>query len=367
MPERNAPFKYFNRNARRVMSLAHEEALRLNHTYVGTEHLLLGLVRVEKGSAVQILRKLGVEPKHVIGAVERRVGRGERPPSGKPKLAPRVRRVIEHAFTQAQSLNHSRIRVAHLLLGLIFEDDSEGIQALKHDLNVKIDELEAQTKAVLAQTKTRRTANRAKSTTSFWNGSKAKDKDSKTPLTDQLDFNENARRVMFLAQEETLRLHHTYVGTEHFLLGLVRVEKGSAVQILRKLGVEPRHVIGAVKRRVGRGERPPSSPPKLAPRVRRVIEHAFTQAQSLNHSRIRVAHLLLGFILEDDSVGIRVLKYDLNVKIDELEAQTKAVLAQTPNAVAGQRQGQQDPADGPVGLRSDGGGNGSAKRAGTGS
>ena len=173
MPERNDPFKHFSTNARRVMSLAHEEALRLNHTYVGTEHFLLGLVRVEKGSAVQILRKLGVEPKHVIGAVERRVGRGERPPSGKPKLAPRVRRVIEHAFIQAKSLNHPLIRVAHLLLGLIFEDDSVGIRVLM-DLDVKIHELEAQTKAVLAQTPQR--------------GSKARDKASKTPLTDQLGF-----------------------------------------------------------------------------------------------------------------------------------------------------------------------------------
>ena len=171
--QRSDPFRHFSSNARRVMSLAHEEALRLNHAYVGTEHFLLGLVRVEKGSAVQILRKLGVEPKHVISAVERRVGRGERPPSGKPKLAPRVRRVIEHAFTQAKGLNHPRIRVAHLLLGLIFEDDSVGIRVLM-DLDVKIHELEVQTKAVLAQTPQR--------------GSKAKDKDNKTPLTDQLGF-----------------------------------------------------------------------------------------------------------------------------------------------------------------------------------
>ena len=173
MSERS-PFSYFSTNAKRVMSLAQEEALRLNHTYVGTEHFLLGLVRVEKGSAVQILRQLGVEPKHVIGAVERRVGRGERPPSGKPKLAPRVRRVIEHAFAQAKNLDHNKIRVAHLLLGFISEDDSVGIQVLKTDLGVKIDELEAQTKAVLVQTPQR--------------DSKAKGKDGRTPLTDQLGF-----------------------------------------------------------------------------------------------------------------------------------------------------------------------------------
>ncbi len=169
---RNDPFKFFSTNARRVMSLAHEEAVRLNHAYVGTEHFLLGLVRVEKGTAVQVLRKLGVEPKQVIRAVEHKVGRGERPPSGKPKLAPRVRTVLEHAFTQAKGLNHPKIRVAHLLLGLISETDSVAVRVLV-DLGIKIEDLKSQIQSILAQTPA---------------SSKGKNGDSKTPLTDQLGF-----------------------------------------------------------------------------------------------------------------------------------------------------------------------------------
>lgn len=172
MPDRKTdPFKFFSPNARRVMSVAHEEALRLSHTYVGTEHFLLGLVRVEKGSAVQILRKLGVEPKQVIRAVEHKVGRGERPPSGKPKLAPRVRTVIEHALAQAKGLGHTRIHVAHLLMGLIAEADSVAVRVLL-DLGVKLEDLKAQTQSALAQTST--------------GGRKSKEDDSQTPLADQL-------------------------------------------------------------------------------------------------------------------------------------------------------------------------------------
>src|SRR5947208_10044085 len=81
----------FTKRARRVLTLAQEEALRLNHNYIGTEHLLLGLVREENGVAVKVLRELGVEPGQVIRAVERTVGRGERAPFGKPTLAPRTK------------------------------------------------------------------------------------------------------------------------------------------------------------------------------------------------------------------------------------------------------------------------------------
>ena len=94
----------FTKRARRVLTLAQEEALRLNHNYIGTEHLLLGLVREENGVAVKVLRELGVEPVQIIRAVERTVGRGERPPFGKPTLAPRTKRVIELAVDEARKL-----------------------------------------------------------------------------------------------------------------------------------------------------------------------------------------------------------------------------------------------------------------------
>ena len=107
----------FTKRARRVLTLAQEEALRLNHNYIGTEHLLLGLVREENGVAVKVLRELGVEPGQVIRAVERTVGRGERAPFGKPTLAPRTKRVIELAVDEARLMGHHYIGTEHLLVG----------------------------------------------------------------------------------------------------------------------------------------------------------------------------------------------------------------------------------------------------------
>lgn len=101
---------HFTKRPRRVLTLAQEEALRLNHNYIGTEHLLLGLVREENGVAVKVLRELGVEPvAEIIRAVERTVGRGERPPFGKPTLAPRTKRVIELAVDEARLMGHHYI------------------------------------------------------------------------------------------------------------------------------------------------------------------------------------------------------------------------------------------------------------------
>ena len=93
----------FSKRARKVLTMAQEEAQRLNHNYIGTEHLLLGLVKEDQGVAVKVLRELGVEPIQVIRAIEKAVGRGDRPPYGKPTLAPRTKRVIELAVEEARN------------------------------------------------------------------------------------------------------------------------------------------------------------------------------------------------------------------------------------------------------------------------
>ena len=112
-------FDRFTKRARRVLTLAQEEAQRLNHNYIGTEHLLLGLVREENGVAVRVLRDLGVDPKQVRERVERTVGRGQRAMYGKLSLTPRTKRVIELAVDEARRLGHHYIGTEHLLLGLV--------------------------------------------------------------------------------------------------------------------------------------------------------------------------------------------------------------------------------------------------------
>ena len=120
-------FDKFTERARRVLTLAQEEAQRFNHKYIGTEHLLLGLVREGDGVAAKVLSNLGVELNKVRSAVEFIIGRGDRSTSGEIGLTPRAKRVIELAVDEARRLNHSYIGTEHLLLGLVRE--GEGIAA----------------------------------------------------------------------------------------------------------------------------------------------------------------------------------------------------------------------------------------------
>ena len=120
-------FDKFTERARKVLTLAQEEAQRFNHNYIGTEHLLLGLVREGEGVAAHVLENLGVELNKVRSAVEFIIGRGDRPVIGEIGLTPRAKKVIELAVDEARRLNHHYIGTEHLLLGLVRE--GEGIAA----------------------------------------------------------------------------------------------------------------------------------------------------------------------------------------------------------------------------------------------
>jgi hypothetical protein len=136
--------------ARRVLSLAQEEARRLNHTRMGTEHLLLGLVREGQGVAAQVLTNLGVELEQARGAVEAIIGRGDHPVTGEVGVTPRVKKVIELAVDDARRLSHHYIGTEHLLLGLVREGDGIGGRVLK-DMGVTPDRARAETLRVLGQ------------------------------------------------------------------------------------------------------------------------------------------------------------------------------------------------------------------------
>src|SRR3970282_980433 len=111
-------FDKFTERARRVLTLAQEEALRFNHNYIGTEHLLLGLVREGEGVAAKGLATRGYELNKLGPAVEFISGRGERAVMGDIGLTPRAKKVIELAVDEARRLGHHYIGTEHLLLGL---------------------------------------------------------------------------------------------------------------------------------------------------------------------------------------------------------------------------------------------------------
>jgi len=120
-------FERFTERARRVIILAQEEAKRLNHSAVGTEHILLGIIREGEGVASKVLESLNISPDRVRSEIEAAIGRGERTPYEEVAFTPRAKKVLELALDEARRLGHNYIGTEHLLLGLIRE--GEGVAA----------------------------------------------------------------------------------------------------------------------------------------------------------------------------------------------------------------------------------------------
>jgi ATP-dependent Clp protease ATP-binding subunit ClpC len=168
-------FDKFTDRARKVLTLAQDEAQRFNHNYIGTEHLLLGLVREGEGVAARVLENMNVELPKVRTAVEFIIGRGDRPVVGEVGLTPRAKRVIELAIDEARRLGHNYIGTEHLLLGLVRE--GEGIAAgVLESLGVNLDKVRHEVIRVLSQSSSAAPAQESK-------------RASKTPTVDQLGIN----------------------------------------------------------------------------------------------------------------------------------------------------------------------------------
>jgi ATP-dependent Clp protease ATP-binding subunit ClpC len=123
-------FERFTDRARRVVVLAQEEARMLNHNYIGTEHLLLGLIHEGEGVAARALESLGVSMEAVRAQVEQIIGQGQEAPSGHIPFTPRAKEVLELSLREARQLGHDYIGTEHLLLGLLREGQGVAAQVL---------------------------------------------------------------------------------------------------------------------------------------------------------------------------------------------------------------------------------------------
>src|SRR4026207_1390604 len=123
-------FERFTDRARRVVVLAQEEARMLNHNYIGTEHILLGLIHEGEGVAAKALESLGISLEAVRSQVEEIIGQGGSSPSGHLPFTPRAKKVVELSLREALQLGHNYIGTEHILLGLIREGEGVAAQVL---------------------------------------------------------------------------------------------------------------------------------------------------------------------------------------------------------------------------------------------
>jgi ATP-dependent Clp protease ATP-binding subunit ClpC len=178
----------FTQRARRVLSLAQEEAERFQHNYIGTEHLLLGLIREDGGVAGRVLRELGLDQRRVEELVERMTRASARTTTIQPELSPGTKRVLELAVDEARRMGHHYIGTEHLLLGLVRLPEGVAIDILKR-LNVNPEDVRRQTRRVLQESPVQQKDPPPEEPATAGRSPKnpgRKDDKSKTPLVDQL-------------------------------------------------------------------------------------------------------------------------------------------------------------------------------------
>jgi len=147
------PFERFTERAKRVLTLAQEEAERSHHSYIGTEHLLLGILRECEGTGAQVLTNLGVEIGRVRNAIESVLGRNERIVIQQIIPTSRVKKVIEISFEEARRMGENHVGTGHLLLGLLIE--GEGIAAhVLEDLGTNLKRVRGEIERVRLEART---------------------------------------------------------------------------------------------------------------------------------------------------------------------------------------------------------------------
>ena len=288
----------FTAATKRALKGAEEEARRLQHGYIGTEHLLLGLLRVEDDVTARLLTGVRVELANVQIAVESIIGRGDQPATGTMHPTPRTKKVLALAGEEAQRFGRDAVDTPHLLLGLVRE--GRGVAAgVLESLGAKLGTLRAAVETLPEDAEGEQEGDNDAGGTPWW-----EQVDGSTAPDGRFDLlTARVKKVLVLAEEEARRLNHNYIGTEHLLLGLVREGKGTGSVVLGDLG----KVRSAVELVVRRGERRAAGEVQLNPQATQTIELAVEEARRLRHGYVGTEHLLLGLVREGESPAASVL------------------------------------------------------------
>ena len=327
-------FDKFDEQARHALHNAQKEAQRLQHNFIGTEHLLLGLIRDETNVATTILRNMNIDLVQVRDSVEFIISRGDRIVAGPSiGLTPRSKTVIELSVDEARRLNHHYIGTEHILLGLIRE--GEGIAAgVLESLGVN------RAKAHTAMIQTLHNEISTSSTTASEQAVNVPPRSINSSITPRTDvvvqtqsnrpydnylLTQQAYTILQRAQEEALRFSHNYIGTEHLLLGMVREDEGVAGAVLYNLGIDLNRVRKAVEFIIGRGDRIVLGEIDLTPRAKKILKLASEEAKRMNNTYLGTEHLLLGMVEEGEGIAAGVLN-NLGVYPQNVRAETSRVL-----------------------------------------
>jgi ATP-dependent Clp protease ATP-binding subunit ClpA len=288
---RRGQFERFTEGARRVVALARAEARTLKHDFVGSEHMLLGLLREQEGIAARVLGSLDITVERIQATVVRSAGLGHAVAAGQLQFTPGARQALELALREALRLGDNYIGTEHILLGLAL--DREGVAAgILLDFDADSETLRSKVIGILSGTGYRPPSAAG----------------SAGELSGMLErFSEHARDVIDWARREARALGHDHIGDEHILLGLLREREGHAGRALEALGVTVEQARDRVLERVPGGKPALTGQRPLTPRTKRIVERALREALAHGHTYIHTEHILLGLVRETEGTGHAVL------------------------------------------------------------
>jgi ATP-dependent Clp protease ATP-binding subunit ClpA len=374
-------FDRFTNQANRVLRLAGDEARRLGHDYVGTEHVLLGLLREGTNLAARVLARLGIELRTARLVVETQIPGHHSPlPASSLPRTPRVQQALDQAVEEARRLGHDFfVGPEHLLLALLHDEDGTaahllarlgrpprdvraalladpGLSAVPElsprgittgpappgpvEDNIQraqeVDHLQnnpaAQPGLNLQLPDVARPVVRQGGLAGLWRsllrllGLGAPASAQRVPAIEDL-CTQQLREVLRDAEREARRHNHEYVGAEHLLLGLLGPSGGAGAAVLRNLGLNLDVVRREVERIVPRGPDlvlPAELP--LTPRAEKVVEYAATEARHLGQGSVGTEHLLLGLLREQEAIPAQVLM-NLGIDLQQVRRQVLRLLA----------------------------------------
>jgi ATP-dependent Clp protease ATP-binding subunit ClpA len=320
-------FERFTDRARRVVVLAQEESRRLNHNFIGTEHILLGLIQEREGVAAQALGALGIRLEAVRARVEEVVGRGESTPSGHIPFTPRAKKVLELSLREALQFGHNYIGTEHLLLGLIREGDGVaatvlvGLGADLESVRQKVVQLLAGRPGsgvppeLLADPGTRAAVIATAVPYEPGQTSTSPGGELFRAALDRLvlrRFTVSSCRVLLLAESEALRLGTTTVGPEHLLLGLLAEGEGAAAVALGAMGIDLATARDEADRALGR--RPLGGPARatFSDLALDALERALAEALTVGRDTVDTRELLLGLVQQAErGLGLTAATFGL--------------------------------------------------------
>jgi ATP-dependent Clp protease ATP-binding subunit ClpA len=298
-------FERFTDRARRIVVLAQEESRALDHNYIGTEHILLGLLRVGEGPAHQALAAAGVQLDAARAKVLEYVGRGEGPPGAHIPFTPRAKKVLELSLREALQLGDNFIGTEHILLGLLREGEGMACQIMV-ELGAGLSAVQARLMTILGRsgstppelTRLRRAGRVWQSLTAPLRGGPAPPGPGRDQAPVLRRFSPAAWRVTLLAQSEALRLGGSAAGEEHLILGLLAEEGRGARALAAAARITPEEARARIDTLLGP---PPAAEPRpvepsFSPSGLDVIEFSLVEALARGRNGIDTDDLLLGVV-----------------------------------------------------------------------